>query len=57
MFPIVNISGGIGDFYFFIRLILLKGDDRLAWANSSEKKILKTIIWKKEINPKKTIQE
>ncbi len=57
MFPIVNISGGIGDFYFFIRLIVLPDNKRLAWANSIEDKILKTIIWKKEISPKKTPNE
>jgi len=57
MFPIVNISGGIGDFYFFIRLIVLPDEKRLDWANSVEDKILKTIIWKKEISPKKTLNK
>lgn len=52
MFPIVNIFGGLGDFYFFIRIIALPSEERLAWANKSEEKILKTIIWRKEINLK-----
>jgi len=52
MFPMVNIFGGLGDFYFFIRLIVLSDKERIAWATKSEEKLLKTIIWKKEINPK-----
>ncbi|UCD13725.1 MAG: hypothetical protein JSW60_09245 [Thermoplasmatales archaeon] len=52
MFPIVNIFGGAGDIYFFTRLIVLPLEERLAWATKSEEKILKTIIWRKEISPK-----
>lgn len=52
MFPMVNIFGGLGDFYFFIRLIILPNEERIVWATKSEEKLLKTIIWRKEINPK-----
>ena len=57
MFPLVNLTGGIGDFYIYIRLILLPEQKRLEWVNSSDKKILKSILWKKDLRPKSTMQE
>jgi hypothetical protein len=56
MFPLVNLSGGIGDFYIFIRLMLMPEEKRLAWANSSDEKILKSTIWKKDIRHRGIIQ-
>ncbi len=52
MFPLVNLSGGIADFYIFVRLILLPEDKRLAWVNASDEKILRSTLWKKDISPK-----
>ena len=49
MFPVVNIFGGTGDMYYFFRIITLSPDKRIDWANRSDEKILKSIIWKKEI--------
>ena len=48
MFPLVNIFGGIGDMYYFFRIITLSPDKRVEWANKSDEKILKSVIWKKE---------
>ena len=50
MFPLVNISGGVGDLYFYFRIISLEPEKRIEWANKSDEKILKSIIWKKELN-------
>ena len=50
MFPLVNISGGVGDMYFYFRIISLEPEKRIEWANKSDEKILKSIIWKKELN-------
>ena len=52
MFPLVNLSGGIGDFYLYIRLVTLPKERRIKWANSCDDKVLKTILWKKEIRSK-----
>ncbi len=49
MFPLVNIFGGAGDMYYFFRMISLPPEKRIEWANKSDEKILKSIIWKKEI--------
>lgn len=49
MFPLVNIFGGAGDMYYFFRMISLPPQKRIEWANKSDEKILKSIIWKKEI--------
>jgi hypothetical protein len=49
MFPLVNIFGGVGDMYYFFRLITLSPEERISWANESDKKILKSIVWKKDI--------
>ena len=49
MFPLVNIFGGIGDMYFYFRIISLEPEKRVEWANNSDEKILKSIIWKKEL--------
>jgi len=49
MFPVVNIFGGTGDMYYFFRIFTLSSDKRIEWANQSDEKILKSIIWKKEI--------
>ena len=52
MFPLVNLSGGIADFYVFVRLIMLPGEKRLAWVNASDEKIIRSTLWKKDIFPK-----
>jgi Zn-dependent protease len=49
MFPLVNIFGGVGDMYYYFRIISLTPEKRIEWANKSDEKILKSIIWKKEI--------
>jgi len=48
MFPLVNIFGGVGDMYYFFRIITLSPEKRIAWANQSDEKILKSIVWQKE---------
>ena len=50
MFPLVNIFGGAGDIYFYFKIISLKPEKRIEWANKSDEKIKESIIWKKEIN-------
>jgi hypothetical protein len=49
MFPVVNIFGGTGDMYYFFRIYLKSPEERVVWANKSDEKILKSIIWKKEL--------
>ena len=49
MFPLVNISGGVGDMYYFFRIIALSPEKRIDWTNKCDEKILKSIIWKKKI--------
>jgi hypothetical protein len=49
MFPIVNIFGGVGDFYSFFKLILIPPEKRIDLANRSDDKVLKKIIWRKDI--------
>jgi hypothetical protein len=49
MFPLVNIFGGVGDMYYFFRIVSLSPEQRIIWANESDKKILKSIVWKKDI--------
>lgn len=46
MFPLVNLTGGIGDFYYYIKITSLPLDKRLEWANKNDEKILNSIIWK-----------
>jgi hypothetical protein len=50
MFPVVNIFGGMGDFYSFFRLIIIPPEKRIEMANSSDEKVLKKIIWRKDIS-------
>ena len=50
MYPLVNIFGGVGDMYYYFRIISLKPDKRIEWANKSDEKILRSIIWKKKLN-------
>jgi hypothetical protein len=52
MFPIVNIFGGIGDFYSFFKLIIIPPEKRIELANNSDEKVLKKIIWRKDISMK-----
>jgi hypothetical protein len=52
MFPIVNIFGGIGDFYSFFKLIIIPPEKRIEIANRSDDKVLKKIIWRKDISVK-----
>jgi len=49
MFPVVNIFGGTGDMYYFFKIYLLSPEKRVEWANKSDEKIMKSIIWKKEL--------
>jgi Zn-dependent protease len=49
MFPIVNIFGGVGDFYSFFKLIIIPPEKRIDIANQSDEKVLKKIIWQKNI--------
>jgi Putative zincin peptidase len=49
MFPIVNIFGGAGDFYSFFKLIIIPPEKRIELANRSDEKVLKKIIWRKDI--------
>jgi hypothetical protein len=50
MFPLVNIFGGVGDFYSFFKLIIVPPEKRIEMANSSDEKVLKKIIWRKDIS-------
>jgi len=50
MFPVVNIFGGMGDFYSFFRLIIIPPKKRIEMANNSDDKVLKNIIWRKDIS-------
>jgi Zn-dependent protease len=50
MFPVVNIFGGIGDFYSFFKLIVIPPEKRIEVANKSDEKVLKAIIWRKDIS-------
>jgi hypothetical protein len=50
MFPIVNIFGGAGDFYSFFKLIIIPPEKRIQLANMSDEKVLKKIIWRKDIS-------
>jgi hypothetical protein len=50
MFPAINIFGGMGDFYNFFRLIFIPPEKRIEIANNSDEKVLKQIIWRKEIS-------
>ncbi len=50
MFAIVNISGGVGDIYYFFKIISLSPEKRIEWANQCDEKISKSIIWKKEFS-------
>ena len=50
MFPVVNIFGGTGDMYYFFRIYMLSPEKRIEWANRSDEKILKSIVWKKELH-------
>lgn len=39
MFPIVNIFGGVGDFYSFFKLIIIPPEKRIELANRSDEKV------------------
>lgn len=54
LFPLVNIFGGMGDFYGFFKLIRIPKEKRIEVANGLDEKILGTIIWKKELHRHKT---
>ena len=57
VFPIVNIFGGIGDFYNFFKLILIPPEKRIAMANTDDEKILKKILWRKDLPQAKKFSE
>ena len=48
MFPLVNIFGGVGDMYYYIKLFPLTDSERITLAKKIDEKILKSIIWKKD---------
>ncbi|MCJ7698278.1 MAG: metalloprotease family protein [Thermoplasmata archaeon] len=50
MFHVVNIFGGMGDFYSFFRLIIIPPEKRIEMANNSDENVLKKIIWRKDIS-------
>ena len=56
MFPLVNLSGGVGDMYYFFKIISLSPDQRVEWANKSDEKVLSSIIWKKEIKTNEALE-
>jgi len=49
VFPVVNIFGGIGDFYNFFKLFLIPPDKRIELADKDDAKVLSKIIWRKDI--------
>jgi len=49
MIAIFNIAGGVGDIYYFFRIITLSPEKRVEWANKSDEKIMESIIWQKQI--------
>lgn len=49
MFPLVNIFGGLGDMYNYFKIISIPPQKRIEWANSSDEKALKSVIWMKEL--------
>ena len=49
MFPLVNIFGGLGDIYNYFKIVSLPAHKRIEWANGSDDKILKSIVWMKKI--------
>ena len=49
MFPLVNIGGGMADFYSFFKIVRLHGNKRLEWVDAIDEKVLKSAAWKKEI--------
>ena len=49
MFPLVNIFGGLGDIYNYFKIISIPPQKRIEWANSSDDKALKSVIWMKEL--------
>ena len=49
MFLLANIFGGMGDIYHFFRLILVSPQKRVEWVQKNDEKILRSIIWKREI--------
>jgi hypothetical protein len=55
MFPVVNIFGGIGDFYNFFKLIVVPPQQRIDKANDADESVLKSIIWRKDIRLNKKI--
>ena len=49
MFPLVNILGGLGDMYNYFKIKSIPPQKRIEWANSSDEKALKSVIWMKEL--------
>ena len=48
MFPLVNIFGGIGDIYYYLRFLPLSNEKRFELAKKSDEKISNSIIWRKD---------
>ena len=49
MFPLVNIFGGLGDMYNYFKIVSIPPQKRIEWANSSDDKAIKSVIWMKEL--------
>jgi hypothetical protein len=49
MFPLVNLSGGVGDMYYYFKLSSMSSTKRIEWAEKNEVKIKKSIVWMKPI--------
>jgi len=49
MFPLVNLSGGVGDMYYYFKLTSMSSTKRIEWAEKNEVKIKKSIVWTKPI--------
>jgi hypothetical protein len=49
MIALVNLTGGLGDFYYYFKIIALSPEKRIEWANNSDGKILKSVIWQKQL--------
>jgi len=48
-FPIVNLAGGAGDLYFFLKLRSMPSRLRINWAEKMDESVLRTAIWRKDI--------
>ncbi len=47
VFFLGNILGGVGDMYFYFRLMSLEPGKRVEWANKTDERMLRTAVWKR----------